>query len=252
MTSFSHAGVRPITNAKTVFSALLFGVALILATLAPPALADHVDVWGTDDLGTGIPGGTNSAAFWESFGATQEGEADWVCNKIDEGSDSFTLSDDGLVDGNFWRLLVVKAGSGDSQNELHWNPAIGETFQHSVTGNVSHVILCQRPAPDNGENGDNGEEDGENGEENGDNGDNGEEVEVEDVTEEVDETEVLGEVIERPDDPAPTTETETAAAAEELPATGFESVALVALAAALMAAGALALRTGRRRFDTTD
>lgn len=185
-------------------AAVTLAAMLLLAGLVTAAFADHVSFVGHDGSA-----GTNETPFWVNYGATEEGEDDWVCHKIDDSMASFTLTDGALVEGNVWRLLVINAGPPETANALFWNPVIGEEYQHPVTGDVSHLILCQRPEPEDGDdngNGDNGEENGEDND-NGSGDDNGtDDVVVEDVVieaeedEDPDEAEVLAEVLEADDE----------------------------------------------------
>ena len=128
---------------KRAFLAALTAVAvafaLVLVAGGAPASADSPDSEPWESA-------TNQPSFWVTWGADTHlpGEDDWVCVKDDEGSEgAFVIGDP--PDGSVWRLLVVKAGS--EINDLHWNPLPGASFNHSIQGGWSHVILCSRPIP---------------------------------------------------------------------------------------------------------
>jgi len=45
-------------------------------------------------------------------------------------------------EGTTWTLLVLKAGSGDGENETFPNPVVGQGYSHSSGKDNSHAILC--------------------------------------------------------------------------------------------------------------
>ncbi len=129
-------------DSKRAFLAALTAVAvafaLVLAAGGSPASAEDVDSWP-------ISSETNHESFWEEWGAETHtpGEDDWACTKDDRGGQGAFVLEQEPEEGAFWRLLVLKAGS--DRVDLHWNPLSGASFEHSVMGGWSHVILCSRP-----------------------------------------------------------------------------------------------------------
>lgn len=131
--------MKTITSRRAAGVTLLAALAAIWSITAIPALGDHRDTYPADPE-------ANSASFWENFGATAEGEDDWVCAKTDGGNDApYTLGDPPA--GHEWRLLVVKAGN--DHNDLYWNPTSGNSYAATGQGGGgwSHVIECSRPIP---------------------------------------------------------------------------------------------------------
>lgn len=133
---------------KSLIARRMAGITLVLSTAsllvltAIPAFGDHVSTYPDDPE-------ANKASFWENFGATFEGEDDWVCNKTNNTNNApggYQLQQP--PEGNYWRLLVVKAGS--DHNDLYWNPTPGSTYAATGqgAGGWSHVIYCYRPIPD--------------------------------------------------------------------------------------------------------
>lgn len=115
-------------------------ISLVFVAGGDLARADHVNTWPHSNE-------ANHESFWEQWGAEHEEEDDWSCVKDETGSSNpYVLGNP--PDGQFWRLLILKAGSGDEANELHWNPSAGASFEHSTQGGWSHVILCSRPLPE--------------------------------------------------------------------------------------------------------
>lgn len=84
----------------------------------------------------------NSAAYWEAF--TPE---DDTCTKVElgEGVSTFTLP--ALGPGQFYTLLVLKAGSGASANTVVENPVAGTAYAHDTGKELSHVIYCVAEQP---------------------------------------------------------------------------------------------------------
>jgi hypothetical protein len=127
-------------DSKRAFLAALTAVAiafaLVLVAWGSPASAEDVDSWP-------ISSETNHESFWEEWGAETHGEIDWACTKDDRGGQGAFVLEQEPEEGAFWRLLVLKAGS--DRVDLHWNPLSGASFEHSVKGGWSHVILCSRP-----------------------------------------------------------------------------------------------------------
>ena len=46
-------------------------------------------------------------------------------------------------EGRTWTLLVLKAGSGEGENETFVNPVVGQPYFRSDGKDISHAILCQ-------------------------------------------------------------------------------------------------------------
>ncbi|MGH8944183.1 MAG: hypothetical protein ACRDWF_15305 [Acidimicrobiia bacterium] len=88
---------------------------------------------------------TNDPSYWEAWGLETHSEV-WSCTKEDNDADvpgGYTLG--APPAGSEWRLLVVKAGS--DINDLIWDPVVGTTYEHSIQGGWSHVILCSVEVP---------------------------------------------------------------------------------------------------------
>ncbi len=203
--------------------------ALVLVAGGSPASAEDVDSWPIFRA--------NQARFWEEWGAETHtpGEDDWACVKDDEGSEeAFVIGNP--PSGSVWRLIVVKAGS--EVNDLHWNPLPGDSFQHSIQGGWSHVILCSRPITDPTTT-----------------------TTLPEVTttttipDEVSPSSIVSTTTTIPDEVSPTTivsTTDPEVSPETLPFTGFENGTSGLLALVLVASGALAL-VGTRVFrEETD
>ena len=133
---------RPgIKSAKPRWLSLLLALGLFAALMPmSAALADSPDTYPWSEV-------TNSAAWWEDvYGPTIHvpAETNWSCEKVDNDADEpggYTLGSP--PEDSVWRLLVVKAGS--EINDLIWDPVVGETYEHSLQGGWSHVILCSIP-----------------------------------------------------------------------------------------------------------
>lgn len=123
--------------AALVAALLMASVMFLLADT--PAKADHLDTWPNSAA-------ANDPSYWEQWGQDQEGEADWSCLKDETGGDDAYVVPSAPA-GEYWRLLVVKAGGNNEGDisDLHWNPSPGDQFEHSIQGGWSHVILCSRP-----------------------------------------------------------------------------------------------------------
>jgi hypothetical protein len=114
-------------------------VATVIMVFSGTARADHVNSWP-------FSAEANDADYWEQWGEDNEGEDDWVCDKVDDqGSDgTYTLGDPPA--GHDWRLLIAKKASGDEANTLYWNPVSGGEYEAATGGGYSHIIVCSRPS----------------------------------------------------------------------------------------------------------
>lgn len=107
-------------------TAAVLGLGLVAA--AGPA------AWATP------PVNTNHEDYWE----TLPGE---VCDKQEPVSTPFvitTAAGAGLV----YSKLVLKAASGENENFVINSPQVGVGYTHPNGHNISHIILCKIPAPD--------------------------------------------------------------------------------------------------------
>ncbi|MCH1882225.1 hypothetical protein [Agrococcus sp. ARC_14] len=77
----------------------------------------------------------NHTDYWEA-----QGYGD--CDKIDlpDGVGSYTLPE--LPWGLQYTLLVLKAGSGSSANDVIAWPVEGSTYEHATGKDLSHIIVC--------------------------------------------------------------------------------------------------------------
>jgi hypothetical protein len=114
-------------------------VATVIMVFSGTARADHVNSWPSSAE-------ANDADYWEQWGEDNEGEDDWVCDKVDDqGSDgTYTLGDPPA--GHDWRLLIAKKASGDEANTLYWNPVSGGEYESALGDGYSHIIVCSRPS----------------------------------------------------------------------------------------------------------
>ena len=77
----------------------------------------------------------NDVAYWESLGYGD-------CTKVEfgDGVSTYTLPD--LPWGQQYTLVVLKAGSGATANDVVPWPSAGDTFGHSTGKDLSHIIVC--------------------------------------------------------------------------------------------------------------
>jgi hypothetical protein len=77
----------------------------------------------------------NQTSYWEGLGYGD-------CTKVEfgDGVGSFTL--DELPSGMQYTLLVLKAGSGSSANDVHVFPWTDMAYTHMTDKDLSHVIYC--------------------------------------------------------------------------------------------------------------
>src|SRR5690606_5889171 len=79
------------------------------------------------------PDNTNHAEYWEAH-LEDQGYTNVECTKYDQPyNDGYT------VPAGDWLLLVLKAGSGEGENDLVWNPVVGRTYFHESEKDISHV-----------------------------------------------------------------------------------------------------------------
>src|SRR5690606_17815842 len=84
---------------------------------------------------------TNQPEYWEAY-LEAEGYINVACTKDDQSyNDGYTVPE------GDWLLLVLKAGSGEGENDLVWNPVVGQTYFHASEKDISHVILCTGDEP---------------------------------------------------------------------------------------------------------
>ncbi len=97
---------------------------LAIVGLAAPAQAAPPD-WAA----------MNHTSYWEGLGYGD-------CSKVElpDGVGSVTLPE--LPWGEQYTLLVLKAGSGSSANDVIRWPVEGMTYEHSSGKDLSHVITC--------------------------------------------------------------------------------------------------------------
>lgn len=77
----------------------------------------------------------NSEAYWEGLGY-----GDCTKTELPDGVGSTTLPPVSFP--TVYSLLVLKAGSGQSANELvHW-PDAGVAYDHGTGKDLSHIIVC--------------------------------------------------------------------------------------------------------------
>lgn len=77
----------------------------------------------------------NSTAYWEALGYGD-------CTKVElaDGVSSYTLAE--LEFPHEYTLLVLKAGSGATANQLVEYPVAGEAYAQANGKDLSHVIYC--------------------------------------------------------------------------------------------------------------
>lgn len=73
----------------------------------------------------------NKVAYWEAAGYG-------TCSKVEltDGHKTFTLAD------GVYTLLVLKAGSGATANDVVVAPEAGVAYAHGTGKDLSHVISC--------------------------------------------------------------------------------------------------------------
>ncbi|MET0697127.1 MAG: hypothetical protein ABWZ58_06835 [Acidimicrobiia bacterium] len=132
---------QEIKSARPRWLSLLVALGLFAALMPmSAAFADSPDTYPWSEA-------TNHPEWWEDvYGPTihEPAETNWTCVKVDnddEQSGGYTLGSP--PEDSVWRLLVVKAGS--DINDLFWDPVVGQTYEHSIQGGWSHVILCSIP-----------------------------------------------------------------------------------------------------------
>lgn len=79
--------------------------------------------------------GPNQEAYWEAMGY-----GDCTKEELDDGVGSFVLPAPPM--GTAYTLLVLKAGSGATANDVIENPVVGEEYTHGTGKDLSHVIWC--------------------------------------------------------------------------------------------------------------
>lgn len=77
----------------------------------------------------------NHTSYWEGMGYGD-------CTKIElpDGVESFTLSE--LDWPMTYSVLIMKAGSGASANDVVHYPWVGQAYTHATGKDLSHVIYC--------------------------------------------------------------------------------------------------------------
>ncbi len=77
----------------------------------------------------------NSEAYWEA-----RGYGECTKTELPDGIGSYTLAP--LAWPNEYTLLVLKAGSGASANDVVKYPWEGQPYSHSSGKDLSHIISC--------------------------------------------------------------------------------------------------------------
>ena len=103
---------------KKTLTALVLALVAVVAAGAPA-------VARTDPV-------LNHTSYWEDFTGD-------TCMKIElpDGVESFMLPE-----GPTYTLLVLKAGSGATANDVIGDPEAGMAYDHGTGKDLSHVIYC--------------------------------------------------------------------------------------------------------------
>lgn len=121
---------RLVLAILTVFALFL----AMMMVLTAPADANHVSTVAHSEE-------ANGETFWENFLNNHDGITGAECTKVDESSESSNL----VSDGNY-RLVIVKQGSGELANKLHWDVSSGDVLPPAQNApGYSHYLTCTVP-----------------------------------------------------------------------------------------------------------
>lgn len=129
MMGYSTWGLSGRTGLATARRCRQFAVLVAGALLLVAASAGPLGAAGNSDL--------NQPSYYENLGYG-------TCTKTDSPSTPYTLG--AAPSGRYWSLLVLKAGSAQSNddwNTLVPNPAPGQ-YDHPSGKDISHVITCSK------------------------------------------------------------------------------------------------------------
>ena len=111
---------------KRILAATVIALVALIGLSAPSSAAPKAD-------------NTNTTSYWEAHLAAQGIDATCTKTEYRDGMGSLTLP---VLTTGSYVLLVLKAGSGDGENEVWHDPMAGVAYEHSTGKDISHAIVC--------------------------------------------------------------------------------------------------------------